>query len=259
MILCRRPASFISSLPFWLWWEKKKSSNIGDDQRQCNLTNNFGLQGKEVWENCCFPAPPQDKTAAQVQINENRREEGHSHCWPVTEDVTSLPFLSLSSFCLSMDCHHYQSSQVSHCQLTVFFMQGLPVKSIGFPIYVPVELVKCLFFDKTLNVNISNSKKEEAISYFHLLFSPFCITPTYFNKLILCNSLCVTEFPNTDFPRRKETLIFLGFFGCFGLPLILYACRIRGASSSATFPTTPCSWFCSMEATENDWVSFGGY
>lgn len=239
---------------------KKKSSNIGDDQRQCNLTNNFGLQGKEVWENCCFPAPPQDKTAAQVLINEDRREEGHSHCRPVIEDGTSLPFLSLSSFCLSMDCHHYQCSQVSHCQLTVFFHAGPACQVNRFP-YLCTHGIGRVYFLIKLWMLIYQilKRKQQFHNYFHLLFSPFCITPTYVNKLILCNSLRVTEFPNTDFPRRKETLIFLGFFGCLSLPLILYACRIRGASSSATFPTTPCSWFCSMEATENDWVSFGGY
>lgn len=33
------------------------------------------------------------------------------------------------------------------------------MKSIGFPIPVPMGLVKCLFFDNTLNINVSNSKK----------------------------------------------------------------------------------------------------
>lgn len=213
MILCRRPASFISSLPFWLWWGKKTTSpTIGNDQRQCYLINNFGVQEKEVWENKSFPAPLKTKLVHRFRLagSEGRREERHSHSWPVIKNGTFFLFLSLSSFCLSMDCHHCQSSQVSHCQLTSFFKEGLPEKSIGFPIPVPMELVKCLFFDKTLNVDISNSKKGKQFpNYFHLLFSPFCTTPMYFNKLI---TLCMSQLLNTDFPQRKETL-FSCFFG----------------------------------------------
>lgn len=200
--------------------KKPTSPTTGNDQRQCYLINNFGVQEKEVWENKSFPAPLKSKLVHRFRLtgSEGRREEGHSHCWPVIKNGTFFLFLSLSSFCLSMDCHHYQSSQVSYCQLTSFFKEGLPEKSRGFPIPVPMELVKCLFFDKTLNVDISSSKKGKQFpNYFHLLFSPFCTTPMYFNKLIFYNSLQVT-ISECWFPPKKRDLYFLAFFGILWPP-----------------------------------------
>lgn len=146
MILRWRPASFISLLSSVLaLMGIKKGPNIGNDQRHCNLINNFGLQGKEVWKDKSFPAISKTKLVHKFRLT-NSRKKGHTYCWTLTEGGTCLLFLSLSSFCLSRDCHHYQSSQVSHCQLTRFFSEVLPVKSGGFPIPVRTELVKCLLF-----------------------------------------------------------------------------------------------------------------
>lgn len=134
-----------------------------------------------------------------------------------------------------------------------------------FPYSYTHGTAKCSFFDKTLNVNKSISKKKKKKRWqFHdsIFIFPFFTTLLYFKKQLLCISLHATEFLNSDLSRSKETFISLLLGEWVVFPFILNAHRILWAGNSAGFPTTSCT-FWSIKTNENDWIKpqvpFGGF
>jgi len=107
-----------------------------------HLINNFGLQSKEVWENKIFWAPPKKNFLYRFALKktDDQRKKGHGLCCPVAGE-TSLLFKNMSSSYHFFDCRHSQFSQISHCQQSNFFKDGLPEKSIPFFILISMELV----------------------------------------------------------------------------------------------------------------------